>query len=109
MYWQGCGSWAPHLVTSCGALWLAQITWFYFSLALAQHCDRSLPSNSASRQIVARPQWRSESGWTSQTQRRKLVTIDTLSQSVRPSPQLVESEPIRVSVASLRNMSGERT
>src|SRR5947209_19243093 len=72
-------------------------------------CDRLLPtSNSASRQIVARLQWPSESGWTSQTERRKLVRIDTLSQSVRPSPQLAESEPIRVSVASLRNMSGER-
>ena len=34
--------------------------------------------------------------------------IDTLSQGVRSSIQLAEPEPIRVSVASLRNMSGER-
>src|SRR3984893_4007544 len=37
-----------------------------------------------------------------------VILIDTPSQSVRSSIQLAESEPIRVSVASLRNMSGER-
>ena len=40
-------------------------------------------------------------------QRRKRMIIDTLSQSVR-SPIQAEPGPIRVSVASLRNMSGER-
>ena len=39
--------------------------------------------------------------------RRKLLAIDTPSQSVRSLIQ-AEPEPIRVSVASLRNMSGER-
>src|ERR1700730_2238128 len=37
-----------------------------------------------------------------------VILIDTPSQSVRSSFQLAEPEPIRVSVASLRNMSGER-
>src|SRR5712692_1059462 len=41
-------------------------------------------------------------------QRRKPIIIDTPSQSVRSSIQLAEPEPVRVSVASLRNMSGER-
>jgi hypothetical protein len=36
------------------------------------------------------------------------LRIETLSQSVRSSIQLAEPEPIRVSVGSLRNMSGER-
>ena len=34
--------------------------------------------------------------------------IDTPSQSVRSSIQRAEPEPVRVSVPSLRNMSGER-
>src|SRR5947209_3581250 len=37
-----------------------------------------------------------------------VILIDTPSQSVRSSFQLAEPQPIRVSVASLRNMSGER-
>src|ERR1700730_19090382 len=37
-----------------------------------------------------------------------VILIDTPSQSVRSSFQLAEPEPIRVSVVSLRNMSGER-
>ena len=41
-------------------------------------------------------------------QGRKQIIIDTPSQSVRSSIQLAEPEPIRVSVTSLRNMSGER-
>src|SRR6266849_6003843 len=41
-------------------------------------------------------------------QRRKPIIIDTPSQSVRSSIRLAEPEPVRVSVASLRNMSGER-
>src|ERR1700738_5221265 len=41
-------------------------------------------------------------------QRRNPMIIDAPSQSVRSSIQLAEPEPIRVSVASLRNMSGER-
>src|ERR1700737_3395766 len=41
-------------------------------------------------------------------QRRNPMTIDTPSQSVRSSIQLAEPEPVRVSVASLRSMSGER-
>src|SRR5216684_104833 len=41
-------------------------------------------------------------------QRRKRIVIETPSQRVRSSFQLAEPEPIRVSVASLRNMSGER-
>src|SRR4029077_14220200 len=40
-------------------------------------------------------------------QRRRPIIIDTPSQGVRSSIH-AESEPIRVSVASLRNMSGER-
>ena len=41
-------------------------------------------------------------------QRRKRITIDTPSQRVRSSIRLAEPEPTRVSVSSLRNMSGER-
>ena len=41
-------------------------------------------------------------------QRRNRILIDTPSQSVRSSFQRAEPEPIRVSVSSLRNMSGER-
>src|SRR6266513_631275 len=40
-------------------------------------------------------------------QRRRPIIIDTPSQGVRSSIQ-AESEPIRVSVASLRDKSGER-
>src|SRR5438067_5059643 len=41
-------------------------------------------------------------------QRRNRKLIGTPSQSVLSSFQLAEPEPIRVSVVSLRNMSGER-
>src|SRR5713226_2115893 len=41
-------------------------------------------------------------------QRRKRIVIETSSQRVRSSIRIAEQEPVRVSVASLRNMSGER-
>jgi hypothetical protein len=41
-------------------------------------------------------------------QRRGRITVDTRSQRVRSSIRLAEPDPVRVSMASIGNMSGER-
>src|SRR5437588_12795065 len=67
--------------------------------------DTSLIANDSGHKLIVEV---SNFAQTPDGQRRSLISIDTPSQSVRSSIQLAEPEPIRVSVASLRNMSSER-